>query len=131
LIPPFGFPDQEVREHRERVRMTERIIAPQKLTFIDVVPSMHNHADHLDAQTLRPILASNPKTKLVIPEANRALVAARPGRAASGRPVVACRFDMLEFNTPRRRRFAEECDRCRSAVAIPGNRQQVTQALQT
>jgi hypothetical protein len=109
--------------------MTERIIAPQKLTFIDVVPSMHNQADHLDAQTLRPILASNPKTKLVIPKANRAF--ARLARAASGRPVVACRFDRFEFNTPRRRRFAGECDRCQSAVAIPGNGQQVTQALQT
>jgi hypothetical protein len=60
---------------------------------------MHDHTDHLDAQTLRPILASNPKTKLVIPEANRAFVAARLAKAASGRPVVACRFDMFGFNT--------------------------------
>ena len=57
--------------------MTARVIAPQKLTFVDVVTSTHNHTDHLDAETLRPILASNPKTKLVIAEANRAFVAER------------------------------------------------------
>jgi L-ascorbate metabolism protein UlaG (beta-lactamase superfamily) len=62
---------------KPHVRMTERVIAPHKLTFVDVVTSTHNHTDHLDAQTLRPILASNPKAKLVIPEANRAVVAER------------------------------------------------------
>ena len=62
---------------KPHVRMTERVIAPQKLTFIDVVTSTHNHTDHLDAETLRPVLASNPKTRLVIAEANRAFVAER------------------------------------------------------
>jgi L-ascorbate metabolism protein UlaG (beta-lactamase superfamily) len=62
---------------RPHVRMTERVIAPQKLNFIDVVTSTHNHTDHLDADTLRPILLANPKTRLVIPEANRAFVAER------------------------------------------------------
>ena len=62
---------------KPHIRMTERVIAPQKLTFVDVVTSTHNHTDHLDAETLRPILASNPKTQLVVPEANRAFVAER------------------------------------------------------
>ena len=62
---------------KPHVRMTERVIAPQKLNFIDVVTSTHNHTDHLDADTLRPILLANPKTRLVIPEANRAFVAER------------------------------------------------------
>src|SRR5687768_3575898 len=87
--------------------MTERIIAPQMLTFIDVVRSMHNHADHLDAQTLRPILASNPKSELVIPGGEPRLCR-RPAREGGqrARTVVACLFDMFEFNTPRRRRLA-------------------------
>ena len=62
---------------KPHVRMTERVVAPQKLSFVDVVTSTHNHTDHLDALTLRPILAANPKTKFVIPEANRAFVAER------------------------------------------------------
>jgi L-ascorbate metabolism protein UlaG (beta-lactamase superfamily) len=59
------------------VRMTELAIDPTRLDFIDVVTSSHNHTDHLDAETLVPLLRANPKLKLVIPEANRAFVAER------------------------------------------------------
>src|SRR5260370_16720844 len=43
----------------------------------DIATSTHNHTDHLDAETLRPILAANPSMKLVVAEANRAFVADR------------------------------------------------------
>lgn len=59
------------------VRMTERVIDPARLDFIDVVTSTHNHTDHLDAETLRPLRAANPDLVLVIAEANRAGVAER------------------------------------------------------
>lgn len=62
---------------RPHVRMTEQVVAPERLTFIDVVTSSHNHTDHLDAATLRPLLQANPRIELVIPEANRELVANR------------------------------------------------------
>ncbi|MDQ3248422.1 MAG: MBL fold metallo-hydrolase, partial [Chloroflexota bacterium] len=58
-------------------RMTARVIAPQPLDFIDVVASSHNHTDHLDGETLIPLLQVNPHCKLIIPEANRAFVADR------------------------------------------------------
>ena len=58
-------------------RMTERVIAPESLNFIDVVTSSHNHTDHLDAETLLPLLRVNPRLQLLIPEANRAFVAER------------------------------------------------------
>lgn len=64
---------------KPHVRMTARVIAPEKLDFIDVVTSSHNHTDHLDAETLLPLLRVNPALKLVIPEANRAFVADRLG----------------------------------------------------
>lgn len=59
------------------VRMTERVIDPARLDFIDVVTSTHNHTDHLDAETLRPLRAANPDLVLVIAEANRAVVVQR------------------------------------------------------
>jgi L-ascorbate metabolism protein UlaG (beta-lactamase superfamily) len=62
---------------RPHVRMTERVVAPEKLGFIDVVTSSHNHTDHLDAETLVPLLEANPKLELIIPEANREFVVDR------------------------------------------------------
>lgn len=58
-------------------RMTERVIAPERLDFIDAVTSSHNHTDHLDAETLRPLRRVNPQIELIVPEANRAFVAER------------------------------------------------------
>lgn len=62
---------------KPHVRMTARVIAPEQLDFIDVVTSSHNHTDHLDAETLLPLIRVNPGLKLIIPEANRAFVADR------------------------------------------------------
>src|SRR5437762_8221755 len=59
---------------KPHVRMTERVIAPERLTFIEVATSSHNHTDHLDPDTLGPLLKANPKMELVIPEANREFV---------------------------------------------------------
>ena len=59
---------------KPHVRMTERVVAPERLNFIDVVTSSHNHTDHLDPETLGPLLRANPKMDLVIPEANREFV---------------------------------------------------------
>ena len=62
---------------KPHVRMTELVIDPARLSFADIATSTHNHTDHLDAETLRPILEGNPRVKLVIAEANRAFVADR------------------------------------------------------
>ena len=64
---------------KPHVRMTEQVIAPERLDFIDLVTSTHNHTDHLDAETLGPLLDVNPELELIIPEANRAFVAKRLG----------------------------------------------------
>jgi L-ascorbate metabolism protein UlaG (beta-lactamase superfamily) len=62
---------------KPHVRMTALIIDAARLSFTDVVACTHNHTDHLDAETLCPILDRNPTLKLLIPEANRAFVAER------------------------------------------------------
>lgn len=64
---------------KPHVRMTERVIAPERLNFVDVVTSSHNHTDHLDAETLCPLIKANPGLRLLIPEANRSFVAERLG----------------------------------------------------
>src|SRR3954447_9170830 len=53
---------------KPHVRMTERVIAPERLDFVQAITSSHNHTDHLDAETLRPLLRANPGATLVIPE---------------------------------------------------------------
>ena len=64
---------------KPHIRMTELVVDPARLSFADVVTSSHNHTDHLDAETLCPILAQNPHPKLVIAESNRDFVAERLG----------------------------------------------------
>ena len=62
---------------KQHIRMTARAVNPLQLDFIDLVTSSHNHTDHLDGETLRPLLQANPKLRIVIPEANREFVAER------------------------------------------------------
>jgi L-ascorbate metabolism protein UlaG (beta-lactamase superfamily) len=63
--------------------MTRRVIDPEQLTFVDVVTSSHNHSDHLDRDTLLPLLSTDKPATLVIPEANRTFVAERLGIPAA------------------------------------------------
>jgi L-ascorbate metabolism protein UlaG (beta-lactamase superfamily) len=64
---------------KPHVRMTERIVRPERLDFIDVVTSSHNHTDHLDGETLVPLLAANPGIGVVVPDANCGFAAERMG----------------------------------------------------
>lgn len=62
---------------KPHIRMTELVISPERLNFIDIVTSSHNHTDHLDRETLYPLLQINPSVRFIIPEANRDFVAER------------------------------------------------------
>jgi L-ascorbate metabolism protein UlaG (beta-lactamase superfamily) len=61
---------------KPHVRMTERVVDPAELGFVDVVTASHAHTDHLDADTLSAI----PAARLVAPAAHRELAAERAGR---------------------------------------------------
>jgi len=80
LLDPY-LSDSLTRKYAQtdkpHTRMTELVVDPAELSFVDVITSSHNHTDHLDSDTVVPILARNPKVKLVIPEANRSFVADR------------------------------------------------------
>jgi L-ascorbate metabolism protein UlaG (beta-lactamase superfamily) len=64
---------------RPHVRMTERVIEPERLGFVDVVTASHAHGDHLDPDTLRALDA-----ELVAPAAHRELAVERAGREPIG-----------------------------------------------
>ncbi len=64
---------------KPHVRMSELVIDPARLDMITIVTSSHNHTDHLDADTLQPILEANPEVKFVVPQANRTFIAERLG----------------------------------------------------
>ena len=63
--------------NKQHIRMSERVVDPELLRNINVVSSSHNHTDHLDGETLIPLLKNNPGISFIIPEANRAFVAER------------------------------------------------------
>ena len=64
---------------KPHTRMTERVISPDELDFIDIATSSHNHTDHLDGETLAPLMQANPEMQLLVPAANRAFAAGRLG----------------------------------------------------
>lgn len=63
--------------NKPHVRMTERVVAPERLDFVDVVSSSHNHTDHLDGETLIPLWKMNPNLNVIVPCANIQFTAER------------------------------------------------------
>ena len=62
---------------KPHIRMSERVVDPQLPQDISIVTSSHNHTDHLDAETLIPVIKNNPGITFIIPEANREFVSER------------------------------------------------------
>jgi L-ascorbate metabolism protein UlaG (beta-lactamase superfamily) len=83
LLDPY-LSDSLTRKYADtdkpHVRMTERVIDPARLDFVDVVTASHGHTDHLDPDTLRAL----PAARLIVPEAHRELAAERAGRQPTG-----------------------------------------------
>ncbi|MEL6675051.1 MAG: MBL fold metallo-hydrolase [Bacteroidota bacterium] len=77
LIDPYlsdSLTHKYAETDKPHVRMTELVIQPEALDFIDLLTSSHNHTDHLDGDTLIPLIKANPHMQMIFPEANRAFV---------------------------------------------------------
>jgi L-ascorbate metabolism protein UlaG (beta-lactamase superfamily) len=91
---------------RPHVRLTERVVDPAALGalgVIDAITCSHQHTDHLDAESLRPLLSANLAARLVLPAAIREFAAERLGAAAAARFVElddgqSARVGELEFH---------------------------------
>ncbi len=80
LIDPYlsdSLTKKYLATDKPHTRMSELVVDPQLLKNISAISSSHNHTDHLDAETIIPILENNPGITFIIPEANRAFVAER------------------------------------------------------
>jgi len=62
-------------------RITAQVVDPARLGFALGATSSHNHTDHLDAETLQPLLRANPDFQIVAGQANRQFAAERLGVA--------------------------------------------------
>jgi L-ascorbate metabolism protein UlaG (beta-lactamase superfamily) len=105
---------------KPHVRMTELVVHPRRLDFVDVVTSSHNHTDHLDADTLQPLLDVNPDLVVVVPAANQQFAAGRLGVPADrltivddGDSVSCCGFHIHAVPSAHETIDRDEQGRCR------------------
>src|SRR5262245_45758858 len=72
LIDPY-LSDSLTRKYantnRPHVRMTTLAINPAQLCPIDLVLCSHKHSDHMDPETLNPLLAANRNARVGFPAA--------------------------------------------------------------
>jgi L-ascorbate metabolism protein UlaG (beta-lactamase superfamily) len=80
LIDPYlsdSLTKKYAATNKPHIRMSERVVDPELLKNILIVSTSHNHTDHLDGETLIPIIKNNPNITFIIPEANRQFVCER------------------------------------------------------
>tara|TARA_B100001996_G_scaffold1654_1_gene1535 strand:- start:5555 stop:6403 length:849 start_codon:yes stop_codon:yes gene_type:complete len=64
---------------KPHIRMTERVVNPLKMDFVNVVTASHGHTDHLDPETLHPLIKANNNLDLIVPAAEINLAMERSG----------------------------------------------------
>jgi L-ascorbate metabolism protein UlaG (beta-lactamase superfamily) len=80
LIDPYlsdSLTEKYANTDKPHVRMSQLVVDPRRLDFVDLITSSHNHTDHLDGSTLTALLEVNPTVDLAVPAANRQFAADR------------------------------------------------------
>ncbi|MHB8520870.1 MAG: MBL fold metallo-hydrolase [Limisphaerales bacterium] len=105
---------------KPHVRMTERVIAPERLDFIDAVTSSHSHTDHLDPETLQPLARVNPNLVMICPEAARSTVRERSGlpdeRIIGLDALTSAKYEVRGSQAGSQNRESQSADRKSEAV---------------
>lgn len=82
VIDPY-LSDSLAEKYRGKLYPHQRLMAapvsPLELGRVDLVLSTHQHTDHMDPDTLRPLMAQQPGLKLVAPRAAREEATRRAG----------------------------------------------------
>lgn len=82
LIDPYlsdSLSNKYASTDKPHVRISERVIDPERLDFIDILTASHAHTDHLDPETLVPLFRVNPGLRFVVPVSIAPLAAERSG----------------------------------------------------
>jgi L-ascorbate metabolism protein UlaG (beta-lactamase superfamily) len=86
LVDPYlsdALTAKYAKTNKPHVRISRRVVEPSRLApYVDVVTSSHNHTDHLDADTLKPLITAHSRNDLVVvvAAANADFAATRLGR---------------------------------------------------
>jgi L-ascorbate metabolism protein UlaG (beta-lactamase superfamily) len=102
------------------VRMVERVVDPARLDFITFTTSSHEHTDHQDPETLRPLIEANPSMRLIVPAATASLCSRRLGvkvdqlvLADEGRTVRVGEFAVTGIPSAHESREYDDQGHCR------------------
>jgi len=66
LIDPYlsdSLTKKYLTTDKPHTRMSELVVKPELLKNISVITSSHNHTDHLDAETIIPVMKNNPSVE--------------------------------------------------------------------
>jgi L-ascorbate metabolism protein UlaG (beta-lactamase superfamily) len=84
---------------KPHVRITRRVVDPARLP-VDYILSTHAHTDHLDPDTLKPLIAARPDVALIYPRAIESVVSERLGpRTPRRRHPINAGETVLDFVT--------------------------------
>lgn len=78
-------------------RMAPPPLTPDQLGTVDLVLCTHQHTDHMDAETLKPLANRLPSLKFVVPAASRELAMQRIG-VDSGRLILVDAGERKQFD---------------------------------
>ncbi|MEP7453946.1 MBL fold metallo-hydrolase [Phyllobacterium sp. SB3] len=99
IIDPY-LSDSLAEKYRGTERPHTRLMPPpvtvDETGVIDLVLCTHAHTDHMDPDTLKPLLQQNPRTNLIVPRAARSQAVDRSG-VAEDRMILLSGGEIFSF----------------------------------